>query len=215
MSGDFRIRADYVPRLTPGYATDDLVSGFQPHVYDLARSLARLLGVRTVIDIGCGAAGKLVEFSPEFKVVGMDYGPNLAAAQERCPAGKWIEVDLENFSPEIISAEDSVLICADVIEHLVEPASLVKALGTWLEVAPLALLSTPERVLCWGADHAGPPPNPTHVREWTRVELVEYLRRSGLRVAFAGVTQTHADHPETGAHQGCQTTIVICEGRPR
>lgn len=219
----FGIKAGYVERAVPEYVDDDNTGGFQPHVYDLAACLGRLAqsrralaGNQTIIDIGCGKAVKLAGlnrsgFSPEFDIIGIDTGANLAVARQS-PFGTWFDVDLERVGPSILSSYDvdgAVLICADVIEHLVDPTCLVKTLREWMRLAAVGLLSTPERVLCYGPEHNGPPPNPSHVREWTRVELVTYLTASGLDVAFSGITQTHAAHPETGAHQGCQTTLVV------
>lgn len=215
---EYSIRDDYQARPEPEYAHDDDESGFQPHVYTLAQSLACVIGAQTLIDIGCGAASKLAACWPALAIVGLDYGTNLSRAAVRYPFGTWLECDLERLDPAVlqrvcsVDLRRSVLICADVIEHLIDPTALLTALKDWLALAPLALLSTPERVLCWGAEHVGPPPNPTHVREWTRVELVDYLTKSGLQVVFSGFTQTHLAHPETGAHQGCQTTLVILEG---
>lgn len=212
---DFGIRSGYTERAAPIYALDAEISGFQPHVYDLARTFARASGSRRIVDIGCGKASKLVALASEFEIVGLDTGENLQYPAGRYPFGRWINVDLETVTPGVVDVANSVVICADVIEHLQNPSALVVALCFWMRDAVVGLLSTPERTLCYGADHAGPPPNPAHVREWTRVELVDYLTQSGLTVGFSGLTQTHIDHPETGAHQGCQTTVVVLERAPQ
>lgn len=210
----FGLPDDYVERAAPAYAHDQDGIGFQPHVYDLAGALASMLGVKKIFDVGCGMGHKLAALRERgFEVIGLDYGANLSAARQLL-YGSWHEVNFERFDASQYErlADAAVIICADVIEHLIDPTCLVAALRGWLAVSPVALLSTPERVLCWGAAHRGPPPNTAHIREWTRVELVEYLTRSGLRVVFSGFTQTHLAHPETGAHQGCQTTLVLLQG---
>lgn len=212
----FGLPAAYVERSKPDYTVDEDESGFQPHVYDLAGWLASMSGARRIVDIGCGKASKLVKLAERgFEIVGVDYGSNLDMAMARYPQGRWIKADLERFDPTALldEVDGSVIVCADVIEHLVDPSALLDALRVWLTRAKVCILSTPERVLCYGKQHSGPPPNPSHVREWTRVELVHYLQNNGLSVTFSGFTQTHVDHPETGAHQGCQTTLVILRGR--
>lgn len=207
------IKPGYVERSAPEYSNDADAHGFQPHVYDLAKTLAQLAGSRTVVDIGCGSGEKLAQIAEgdAFDVIGVDYGPNLDIARGR--RLHVLEVDLERVKPEDVPVRPrDTIICADVIEHLVRPEQLVSALRSWMTKAAVAVLSTPERVLCWGTAHNGPPPNAAHVREWTRVELVNYLQHSGLRIAFSGFTQSHEAHPETGAHQGCQTTLVVLQG---
>jgi hypothetical protein len=73
------------------------------------------------------------------------------------------------------------VICADVIEHLVDPdpalGLLCRAAGEngWI------LISTPERHRLRGR-RAMACTKPDHVREWSRGEFVQYLRASGLGV---------------------------------
>jgi hypothetical protein len=57
------------------------------------------------------------------------------------------------------------------------------------------LLSTPERTHTWGADHAGPPPNTCHVREWTIDELGALLEREGFD--FGDVELTRSNNAES------------------
>lgn len=209
------IKPGYVERERPEYSHDADAHGFQPHVYDLAVMLARLGRASGIVDIGCGAGEKLAAIT-EFMTVGWDYGENIRVAHERHPERIWREIDLETVrADQVCIAPRDVIVCADVIEHLMNPEPLLIAMREWLRTASCAVLSTPERVLCYGRAHNGPPPNPAHVREWTRVELVMLLNRHHLDVAFSGFTQTHEAHPETGEHQGCQTTVVVLKGATR
>jgi hypothetical protein len=83
---EFSIKAGYVARREPAYFIDHIPNVvFQPDVYTLAELLAELAGVSTIIDVGCGQAGKLLDLSvrhPEWSLVGIDYGPNLSACQK-------------------------------------------------------------------------------------------------------------------------------------
>src|SRR4051812_11146241 len=93
----FSIKVGYAANLAPEYFRDDCADGvtWQPHLYPLIGRLARALDCDQLIDIGCGQAGKLHGFSPEFDIVGLDHGDNLALCRERYPQGRWVEVDLE------------------------------------------------------------------------------------------------------------------------
>jgi methyltransferase family protein len=215
----YKIKAGYVTRAEPAYTVDTDDGGFQPHVYELAATLGRLAGSHRVIDVGCGKAVKLVKnFHPRCDIVGVDYGENLEVAAALYPFGTWVRADLESDPWQWMQHlgeywRGSVVICSDVIEHLKDPRPMLSGLRVLMDFADVGVLSTPERVLCYGKAHNGPPPNPSHVREWTRVELLELLDEAGLRVQFSGFTQTHIDHPETGEHQGCQTTVVVLKGQ--
>jgi len=180
---DYFLPPGYRARLEPSYLVDTgYEEVWQPDVYPEAASLARRLGTRTIIDVGCGQADKLVALRPEFEIVGIDYGPNIEFCRERYGFGRWLEVDLDH--DESLGVHDfgsALLVCADVIEHLVHPERLVGFLWQALDSGADALmLSTPDRELTWGGDNLGPPPNPCHVREWTSGELERFLLSMGL-----------------------------------
>ncbi|MGD9905720.1 MAG: glycosyltransferase [Vicinamibacterales bacterium] len=164
---------------------------WQPDVYRLAAAVARHVGARRVIDVGCGRGRKLVALRPEFEILGVDYGANLDHCRAAHPDECWIEADLESAAPLPLSAAaavGSVVVCADVLEHLVHPERLLDALRGVLESAACAVLTTPERVLTWGPEHTGPPPNAAHVQEWSLDEFRALVASRGLVVFYAGVT---------------------------
>lgn len=83
------------------------------------------------------------------------------------------------FLPEPVLRK-TLIICSDVIEHLVHPEHLMQTLSSHLRFVPAMVLSTPERDLVRGILDTGPPANPSHVREWNRAELGRLLRKSGI-----------------------------------
>lgn len=163
----------------------------QPEVYEIAAHLARLLGCTHLVDVGCGAADKLLPLAPEFRLIGVDFGSNFEHCRVGHPEHTWLRWDIEREPvPHIPSGvlARSVVICADVIEHLVDPSGLLVGLGALATHAQVVIVSTPDRVLVRGADDLGPPANPAHVREWALDELVELLTAGGVVPAFAGHT---------------------------
>lgn len=202
MSDSYCIRPGYSHRPFPEYFVDiDADTGIicQPDVYRNAALVAHDLGATTVIDIGCGNGFKLDELSNRFAIVGVDLmGPNLDTCRERYPHGTWIEHDLDSDEPLPLDEDllaQSVIINADVIEHLVRPERLVHKLRDALDRGALAIfLSTPERELTWGPAHNGPPPNPCHTREWTIHELGAFLEREGLEHGDLGLTRNNNFH---------------------
>jgi len=189
------IRSGYTSRLQAEYywVAPDAQRGrvYQPCVYPLAFSLARRIGCTTLIDIGSGNAEKLAAAHPEFHIIGMDFGPNLVNCRRRYPFGEWLEWDIDHQPPPPLSPrilKDSLLICSDVIEHLAAPDRLLLALNKWLNWAPYAIISTPDRDLVRGTEDPGPPANSAHVREWNQSELRRLLKHFGLFTEFIGTT---------------------------
>ena len=131
---DFFVRAHYRPRVTPLYFEDFDPDAkkkiYQPDVYSMAEVFATL-GVRRLFDIGCGKGEKLRPLADRFDIVGVDIGANIEHCRRTFPVGEWIEHDLES-DIELPFArndlQDSLIICADVIEHLVNPSALLRNL---------------------------------------------------------------------------------------
>jgi SAM-dependent methyltransferase len=195
--GSYFLKEGYRERPAPEYFVDfeRKIEG-QPHVYPIAADLARRLGCRKIIDIGCGYSRKLVVLHPEFEIVGLDFGPNIDHCREHYPFGTWISWDIEHEPLPELDAAGSVVVCADVIEHLVDPQILLVHLRTLLEQAATGLLSTPERDLIHGEDHYGPPPNRCHAREWNMAEFEAFLVSAGLAPVRLELTQSGDRSPE-------------------
>lgn len=198
MGINYGLPNDYQARLEPEYFNDILTDAhlWQADVYRLAVKLARDNGIKRIVDIGCGRGGKLLPLASEFKIVGIDYGDNIQYLSHIAPAGEWIPVNLVN---EVLPAEifaDSVVICADVIEHLVKPDMLIETLRNATEYAPYVLVSTPDRERLYGDTHHSPPDNLAHVREWTLKELIQWFVSEGLPVAWAGWTISFDNQPD-------------------
>jgi glycosyltransferase involved in cell wall biosynthesis len=186
---DFCIRPGYRANLTPSYFPDapgDLV--YQPHVYELAGFLAERAGCTHVIDVGCGAGGKLAALATRFEAIGIDHGANLDAARAR--GIHVMAQDLERGLPPMDAAalRRAVVVCADVVEHLVDPSALLDGLAQWSNECPYMLISTPDRDRVRGYGDSGPPANPAHVREWNADEFDALLTRHGFGPRLLGHT---------------------------
>ena len=188
----FFIKAEYVERSEPEYFVDNVVGTIhQPDVYPFAAHVARRLGCEAIIDIGCGRGQKLAQLHPEFHVIGIDFGDNIEYCAQHYPFGTWIPCNLEENSQMVLPTDvvgKAIVVCADVIEHLVNPVPLLALLRGLMAHAPYGILTTPERDLVRGAEHFGPPPNLSHVREWNLDELRTLLQWSGIDVEFSGLT---------------------------
>jgi hypothetical protein len=210
----------YTQRVPPEYFADSEDSGvtWQPDVYPETLALAREHDRTAIIDLGCGRAGKLValrEQNPDLDIIGIDYGPNIDWCREHLPVGRWLDADLESattlpLSPNVIT--QSVVVCSDVLEHLVDPRAAMRLI-CWLldHGAACAVLSTPARDKRAGAEHLGPPFNPCHVREWTRAEFRAFV--SSFPTAIERFELTRSD--DGGGGLTTQLVVVTQTGDRR
>ncbi|MBC7974477.1 MAG: methyltransferase domain-containing protein [Myxococcales bacterium] len=201
MPTDSWITAPYRRRDKPEYPHQPVGARqkqWQPDVYIAARALAGQRSVSRIIDVGCGNGAKLIELATEHKTIGIDRGANLERARTTAPSLEWRAHDLQDEGELPVTPEElagSLVINADVIEHLPDPKRLLAKLRALHDHVDLILLSTPERHLTRGLRDPGPPANPAHIQEWTTRELGALLRASGLGSHSLGLIRSH-DHSD-------------------
>lgn len=193
-SKSFYIKEGYAAREKGEYFADTLTEQgviHQPDVYEFVRYLGNRYYCSHIIDIGCGRALKLAKLHPEFKVIGVDYGSNIQYCRSQYNFGQWIESDLEHDLHLPIDGEtlnNCIVVCSDVIEHLVDPTKLLTSLKRLLDRARAGVITTPERDLVRGKDDFGPPKNPSHVREWNLEEFQSLVSSFRFKIGFMGLT---------------------------
>lgn len=211
-SKNFFLKSGYVSKPRPDYFTDEPEDNitWQPDVYPFAANLANKFGSKQIVDIGCGRALKLVklyEQHPEWKFTGLDYGANISWCRENWRFGTWIEANLEYGRTQPtrkLIVENAIMICSDVIEHLINPIPLLLLVSKLLHRGAVAVIfSTPERDLTRGKTDTGPPGNPSHVREWNLEEFRALLEWAGFRLMHLGLTRTN----DAGPHE--KTILVV------
>jgi len=220
MSRTLFLPAGYRVRPAPAYEHDVQEGGavWQPDVYqDAYQRMILAGGRRRIIDVGCGRAGKLMNLKlndPHLETLGVDYGLNVVYLREEYPRSDWTEVDLETVRPDDLRPElvaGATIICADVVEHLVDPMPLLRTLRAWVQDygAREVVLSTPDRVLTRGPAHMGPPPNSCHVREWAFDEFLMLLRHVGFIDVCIRLTRSVDTSPAK------HTIEAVCMGRDK
>lgn len=165
-----RIRASYI---------------YQFPVYKYADSIIKKNNISTLIDIGCGVGSKL-EFlkrkNPHLEIIGIDQKSAISYCKRKYKFGCWVEDDFEkkvvrnfyNNAPDLI-------ICSDVIEHLLNPDILIEYIRTLATNSTRIIISTPNRDKLRGRGCTNCS-NPHHIREWNSDEIVEYLKFSGFEI---------------------------------
>ncbi|MPZ67008.1 MAG: SAM-dependent methyltransferase [Pseudonocardiaceae bacterium] len=210
----------YVQRVSPEYFVDEDDSGitWQPDVYPETLALARKHDRTVVVDLGSGRASKLVDLvddNPAVGFIGVDFGANIDWCRENVPIGQWLDTDLETATTLPLTAEvigQSVVVCSDVLEHLVDPRPAMRLISWLLDGgAACAVLSTPARDERAGAEHLGPPFNPSHVREWTQGEFRAFV--ASFPVAIERCELTRSD--DGGGGLTTQLVVVTSAGERR
>jgi methionine biosynthesis protein MetW len=147
---------------------------------------------RRVLDIGC-AAGGLATLLPGAEVIGIELDADYAVAAERHCA-RVIHGDAEQLARDGLDDLGSFdcVVAADVLEHLVDPWSALRAYARLLEPQGTAVISLPN-VAHWSTYAAllkgSWPRNPegihdaTHLRWFTLRDARELVEQAGLTVA--------------------------------
>lgn len=156
----------------------------QREVYEFAYKFMKDNNYNKIIDVGCGSGYKLINYLGEFNTIGIETEPCYSLLKNKYPLKQWIlsgEPEKSFIYSEVLNSSDLV-ICSDVIEHIVNPDNLVNYLLSLK--SKYYIISTPCRdILCnnqkfknyYSKSWNGPPMNNCHVREWTMDEFKEYL----------------------------------------
>ena len=130
----FCIKENYISRDSYHHHDDrGQEDGYQDKVYETAHEICLKHNFKKVVDIGCGSGFKLIKYFKDYDFVGIEIEPTLSWLKEKYPQHTWKST---TFSQEWEESCD-VIVCADVIEHLVDPDELVNFIkrseGVYLE----------------------------------------------------------------------------------
>jgi len=154
---------------------------YQFHVYRWAARLIRAYRLRSLVDVGSGPGWKLASLiAPVCQdITALDQPSAMDLARRFQIPATLGTIDLERPLPPTRAWD--VVVCADVIEHLIDPMPLLEFLRSAAGQNGRILLSTPERDRLRGRECMGSD-KPEHVREWARGEFLRFLAKAGFVV---------------------------------
>ena len=183
---DFNIM-NYISNNNPNHHIDiNYKDEGQKEVYLFCREFMKKNSLKNVVDVGCGSAYKLINILNEFNTIGIETEPCYTYLKEKYPNLKWLlsgEMEKSFITYKELNNID-VVICSDVIEHIVNPDNLIEYLKSLK--SKYYIISTPCReILCnhvkfsnnYKKSWNGPPINMCHVREWTMKEFKQYISK--------------------------------------
>ena len=189
----YGIRPDYVARDEALTFVDDpadywtpkrrrMAEYYQHYVYTHAASLMASRGYTSCLDVGCGFPAKARKWLLPIatRVTLVDQPSMTRMVAEACPEIPFVPLDLENPQHEF-DEKFQCVVCADVIEHLLDPDALLSFLLQAVADDGVVILSTPDRDVQRGRACLQSP-KVEHVREWNVTEFRNYLDSSGFEV---------------------------------
>lgn len=170
------IKPDYMARIRYHHHDDRLLTDtYQDEVYQAAHNLMKDHTLSDIADIGCGSGYKLMKYFASCNTTGYEIDPTLTYLKQKYPNRVWQESSLNSYPQNQIV---DLIICADVIEHLLKPDELLNFINRFS--FKFLVISTPDRDNLLEVQHSyqsqtGPPVNLAHVREWSFAEFRTYI----------------------------------------
>jgi 2-polyprenyl-3-methyl-5-hydroxy-6-metoxy-1,4-benzoquinol methylase len=182
---------------TPTHYIDiDETDKYQKEVYLYSKKIMIEKKLKSIIDVGCGSGFKLMNYLGEFDTIGIETEPCISFLRNKYPSHKWLDSGNPENSFKYVDLSSDLVICSDVIEHIIDPNELIKFL---LSInTKYYIISTPcrERLVQYhGRKSLEKPINNAHVREWTMNEFKNYLSLNfNIIESFYGVSQNECQY---------------------
>ena len=145
---------------------------FQDEHYKMAYDFMIQHKLKSILDVGCGNGFKLIKYFKKMKLAGVEIEPALSFLRQKYHNDEWFDGE----DPNTFSGRHDLILCMDVIEHLVDPSEFLIKLD-YIDFK-YAIFSTPDRTALEKdglRTSNGPPSQPYHIREWSLEEFYDYL----------------------------------------
>jgi SAM-dependent methyltransferase len=158
---------------------------YQYPVYKYCANLIKKTGANRIVDVGCCCVVRKLEMLHrrfrQLEIVGIDQEEPIQTCRRNYSFGRWIADDLENPGPEVDGLQADLVVCSDVIEHVLDPDVLLEYLRARCRAGGRIVISTPDRERLYGLGKLAAGQR-DHVREWSGVEFSSYLAARGMDI---------------------------------
>lgn len=167
-----------------------MASSYQFYVYRYAADLLGKMCLPSLIDIGCGYPIKAATMLTPLcaKAVVADQPTLIDVVRRDFGNLDFLGINLEKPNLDLGEKFD-VVVCADVLEHLLDPDPCMEFIARHLSSDGIAILSTPERDIIRGPN-CFESRKPEHIREWNRAEFARFVETRGFRIINHVLTPT-------------------------
>jgi len=170
----------------------------QKEVYEIAEKVAAEYHIQSIIDVGCGSGYKLMKlFADKYEFIGIDIKSSYEHLVKNYSNFNWLDGEIVDYS----TLKADLVICSDVIEHVVDPDDLLQKIKS-IQGLKMIVISTPDRLLIRNWFDYGPPKNTTHVREWNGKEFAKYIASHQLEI----ITHQMTNYND-------KTQLIVCKPR--
>jgi hypothetical protein len=134
----------------------------------------------------------LLQLYPRFQIVGIVPGADLSFYRNEYGFGCWEQEQINLAGPLSLTPvilKRTIIVCTN-LEQFVDPSSLLEDLKTWLEFAPVCVLTTADKDLD-PAGSNGLAATPAAPGRWNLAELEHLLRAEEFDLQFIGWTASN------------------------
>ena len=179
MTDKYCIKNNYKINANPEHYIDlNETDYYQKEVYLYAKKIMEDNSLSDIVDVGCGSGYKLIHYLGHLNTTGIETEPCISFLKKTYPHRLWLNSGESEVSFKSYTIKTDLVICSDVIEHIIDPNNLIEFLLTI--DTKYFLISTPcRRMLVKYSNYnpLGPPRNKCHVREWAMDEFKEYMSK--------------------------------------
>ncbi len=160
------------------------------YLFKNIKNLIEKFKLRSILDIGCGPAYNLMKILYPLcnEIYGIDQPRIINFCKKRYGITTFYADDIENSTLNINKNFD-LIICTDVIEHLLNPDKLIDYIKKFSHSNTFLIITTPERDILRGKN-CNFCPKPSHIREWNKYEFNKYLKSNGFRILYNNIIES-------------------------
>lgn len=150
-----------------------------------------------LLDAGCGNGGLATKLIDSYPLCGLDLSESgVDAARQLCPQGRFEVASVYDDFTALFGQTFGAAVSLEVVEHLYDPAAMMKRLHAAVEPEGVLIVSTPyhgylKNVVMAAADrmdgHYHPSTAGGHIKFWSKKTLSRLFEETGFDVLeFAG-----------------------------